>query len=362
MRTPFKTTLAALAVSSLSLSAAATVTTFATTDAVFAKSDKSNSRSSEGRGYSSEARGKSGSKGKSTHSTRAHGKSGAQSKNSVESFFAKFTGKDNRPANLERNAKSAKNDEATFHPSELGNMNGALNANVNAVLAHIRNGNGNGPVGHIAVLAAASASADGAQDVLDRAALFDAIQSSEYDSLEEYYQALEGVPGNPVDSDIEGADDKDLAAIDAGFASYDDYLSQLAVPPAEPDEDIDQALSKLGVDVIERGDAPADLALDSSDPLVIDAQNNLASEKEAEDGILAYWNKNPGGDVDPETGRTEAESQLLTELRERFTEEEKTAIQETVLAVSTDSDEGVDGCDADEELCLPDDEVVLVIE
>lgn len=43
-----------------------------------------------------------------------------------------------------------------LRPNELGKMNGALNANINAVLAHIRNGQTtNGPVGLLAGLAVA---------------------------------------------------------------------------------------------------------------------------------------------------------------------------------------------------------------
>ena len=42
-----------------------------------------------------------------------------------------------------------------MHPSNLGKMNGPLNANVNALIAHVKNGNTNGPIGGMAALAVA---------------------------------------------------------------------------------------------------------------------------------------------------------------------------------------------------------------
>jgi hypothetical protein len=77
----------------------------------------------------------------------------------------------------------------------LGNINGALTANINAALAHMRNGNENGPVGHVAALAAATASAEGGQVLLDRAALFDLLANSSCGSGEEYYSAIDGTTG-----------------------------------------------------------------------------------------------------------------------------------------------------------------------
>lgn len=51
-------------------------------------------------------------------------------------------------------------EEGALRPNELGKMNGAMNANINAVLAHIRNGQmSNGPVGLLAGYAVATATA-----------------------------------------------------------------------------------------------------------------------------------------------------------------------------------------------------------
>ncbi|MBT8458914.1 MAG: hypothetical protein HKP37_03145 [Boseongicola sp.] len=362
MKTSIKSTLAGLAISCLTLGTFATAATFISSDIAYAKSEKSNNKSSEGRGRSAEPRGKSENKGNATNSRSSRGNLHGKANNSVEKFFAKLTGKEIRPSKTVRAAEPAKASKDSLHPSELGNMNGALNANVNAVLAHIRNGNTNGPVGHVAALVVASDSADGAQEILGRAALFDAIDASEYNSLEDYYLALEGVPGNPVDPDIEMAEDKELAATDAGFASYEEYRSLLAVPPADPDTNIDQALSDLGVDTVDRTNAPTDLALDSTDPEVLDAQKALEDKAAAEDQILAYWNKNPGGEPDPETGRTDAEERLLSELRGRFTDEELVAIHETVEANAPPELSDTEDCGEEEVTCPSGEDTGLVVE
>lgn len=361
MNSALKVSLTAVMMTSVAISAIATVTTLASVEPAYAKSENSSNKSDGNHGKSSEARDSSGSKGKSNERSTSRGKSGGE----IEGFFGKLTGKDNRaakatqserPAKPPRVAKSKKTEEGAFHPSELGNMNGALNANINAVLAHIRNGNGNGPVGHVAVLAAATASAEGSQVLLDRAALFEALVNSPYGSVEEYYSAIDGATGNEIDPEIEAAEDKDVAAIAADFDSYDDYLGQLEVPPAEFDDGIDRALADLGFKVESRGAVPDNLALDPSSPEVAGALESQADKTAAEQSILAYWNKNPGGEANPDTGRTPEEDQLLSDLRNRFSEQDRIAIQEAV-------DNAVDDMDAEEEcgeaedLCLTYDEV-----
>jgi len=356
MKIPLKASLTAALVTSVSLGAVATVATFASIEPAYAKSEKSN-----------EGRGKSGDRGKSGERSASRGKSSG----AIEGFFTKLTGQDRRAAKSTETAKSGsprqtskakRAGDGAFHPSELGNMNGALNANINAVLAHIRNGNENGPVGHIAVLAAATATSDGAQNVLDRAALFDALAASPYVSLEDYYLALEGLPGNMVDSAIENADDQDEAAISAGFTSYEDYFSKLAVTPDEPDEAIDLALAALDVDIETRGEVPADLALDSSDRQVIEAEESLMAKTTAEQNILAYWNKNPGGDADTETGRTVDEERLLSELRNRFSESDQIAIQNALDDANEGSEVDDTDCEGMDDLCDSDDELATLTE
>jgi hypothetical protein len=367
MKTPFKATLAALVMSSVAVGAIATTATIASVEPAFAKSDKASSKSESNRGKSENARGKSSERGKPSGRSAPSGKSGR----SIEGFFEKLTGQDKRafkaqnsakPPKPRNTAKVGKFESESLHPNQLGNMNGALNANINAVLAHIRNGNGNGPVGHIATLAAASAAADGAQEVLDRAALFDAIEAAGYESLEAYYSALEDTPGDSINMDIEMAENRDEAAVEFGYRSYDDYLRLVEVPGADPDDGIDKALMNLGVKIDDRGDAPANLALDSSDPAVARAEETLLDETAAEKSILAYWNKNPGGDPDPDSGLTADEERLLTELRNRFSEADLVAIKETVDANSPEPSVEEDACEENNDLCQSEEEIVTLVD
>jgi hypothetical protein len=106
-----------------------------------------------------------------------------------------------------------------MHPSQLGNMNGALNADMNAVFAHIRNGNQNGPVGALAALAVADAGVRNADAQLLLNAEEVTALLGEYDSVEEYEEAVEG-----------GADpipelDEALAALEDDAAAREDALA-----------------------------------------------------------------------------------------------------------------------------------------
>ena len=86
----------------------------------------------------------------------------------------------------------------TMKPNQLGKMNGALNANINAVLAHIRNGQtSKGPVGLLAGLAVADGAVGAAtakSDALEAeaagyVALEDALAAAEIGSLDDYLAA-----------------------------------------------------------------------------------------------------------------------------------------------------------------------------
>lgn len=89
-------------------------------------------------------------------------------------------------------------EEIGMKPNELGKMNGAMHANINAVLAHIRNGQTtNGPVGLLAGLAVAdgavTAAATEAENLQTAAAGFDLLDAALTDgalgTLEEYLAA-----------------------------------------------------------------------------------------------------------------------------------------------------------------------------
>jgi hypothetical protein len=195
-----------------------------------------------------------------------------------------------------------------MHPSELGNMNGALNANMNAILAHIRNGNTSGPVGQMAALAVASAAAADAREFLSSA---DAEGYAEFQAVleEQGFDSLEAYRASEEEND---AIEEALADFD-GFdeTRYEQYLAA--------------------------GEAEADL---------------LA----AQESILAYWNRNPdaGPGIDEEL-----EQPLLDSLMSRFTgreaEIERAIADAEARAASGDIEEDeeaacedIDGCGAPE--------------
>lgn len=168
-RTPWpKATLAALVIGPEAFGAKATTATTASVQLAFAKPDHANSKPEGNCGKSENAREKSGERGKSSERSASRGKSFG----GVEGFFAKLAGQDKRvvkeqrsakPSVIQNTAKVEKVDRNRLHPSQPGNMNSGLNANINAVLAHIRSGNASGPDDQIAVLMTASDAADSAQ-------------------------------------------------------------------------------------------------------------------------------------------------------------------------------------------------------
>lgn len=383
MLTKLKAPLTAIMLSSVAVVPAATVAFMGSTDMAIAKSDKAGGG---GQGSQKASKSQSGSKGKSgtKGSSSTKGKSGTKSSsasgavsslgNKVDKFLGKVTGKDKarKSAARTQSAKIAKDD--LMHPSNLGKMNGPLHANINAVLAHIKNGNTNGPIGGFAAMAVAGVNAEGAQEVLDLkqdfADLQAAIDASPYDTLEDYLAARQGVePIEPIQA-IEdaltdlGDAEADLASAleDAGYigenalqdyedaiaggdptlmavedaksilateqgdlsmalsdAMYDgtdplaDYEADKAgVPPALPDDGIEGPLALLGGDSA-NGVGPT--ATEPTDDEVAGAEADLQAQTDAELAMLAQWNKNP--DTDPET-ISEEEQALLDALYARL--------------------------------------------
>jgi hypothetical protein len=249
-----------------------------------------------------------------------------------------------------------------MHPSELGNMNGALNANMNAVLAHIRNGNTNGPVGHLAALAVANAGAEGAQDIVDLAAKFQALddallnpEGTPFASLEEYLAALEGTPGvsnEAIDAKLqeladlpEGEDDATLIAElndllegagygGEGYEGEDplaDYLADKeGVPGIEPVGPIEDALAALR-------DSEGMIPEEPDPEAVAEAEEAIGEKGAAESSILAYWNKN---DDNPEE-ITEAEQALLDKLYDRLVGYEDAIAGAMASGGTEEADEGL---------------------
>lgn len=212
--------------------------------------------------------------------------------------------------------------EVVFAARDLGNMNGAMNANVNAVLAHIRNGNFNGPVGAVAGLVAADARAGDldSADVLDRA-----------DIWQGYRTELEAALG-PDYQDVLASYAEDQAAYDAYQQAFTDWSAQDEIYQAAL---LNPALTAEEVAALDPGPAPEPVLFEP-DPVLDDliARTPVVEEpspdeidlvnavSDAEAAVLALWNKNPG-DAD---GLGPEEEALLEQLRERFSDADLEAI------------------------------------
>jgi len=183
-------------------------------------------------------------------------------------------------------------------PRELGKMNGAMNASINAVLAHIRNGQtSKGPVGALAGLAvadttAAAAMAD-ATGIGERAAGFAALST---------------------------------AVATAGFASTEDYLAarQAGTVTAEQMTAIDPLVEAVG------GADSTGLALSETPPTAAEIADAQAAALAAEAAVAAAevviadaWNRD--GDL----------ALLLAGLRDRLVPHQD-AITAQVAATGTD--------------------------
>lgn len=352
MTPTIKAGLLATTMAAMALVPAAGVVTLATADAAHAKGEgngngggggngngnggggERGNGGSEARGGQSEARGggrpewAGGQRNGGENGNRGGGRSenARGGSDPISDFIRKLSGEEKREARTQARADSRPARQAPteyapevsiapvkrpsrssdMHPSELGNMNGALNANMNAVLAHIRNGNTSGPVGQMAALAVASAAATDAREVLS---------SPDAEGYAEFQSILE----------------------DQGFDSLEAYRAS-----EEENEAIEEALAGFdGFDETryrqyrEAGEAEADL---------------LA----AQESILAFWNKNP--DAEPGIDE-ELEQPLLDSLMSRFTgreaEIERAIADAEARAASGDLDEDeeaacadIDGCEA----------------
>lgn len=259
-----------------------------------------------------------------------------------------------RVAESEVAVSEAPTDIAALHPSERGNLNGALNANENAILAHIRNGNTNGPVGLMAQLAVADGAAEDAASVLnspladDYAAVEDAAQAAGYDSYQDYLDHLAENPTAETDAGIEDAvnaiGQADLQEALGEYGSYEEY--ELAVygdgtaeNPGDPsliDYNIEAAHSNMGVH---------DSATANS---LEEAEGAVASRDAALDELLEFWNK---GDADSENAGT-----MRQELLDRVDSYQN--VDRALDQMEPDIVEDGEACDALVQTC--DEETALV--
>lgn len=222
----------------------------------------------------------------------------------------------------ERVAPAGEEGEVVFAARDLGNMNGAMNANINAVLAHIRNGNYNGPVGAVAGLAAADAQAGDldSADVLARAEAWESWRGTAVNLLGTDY---------PTVLDAYVADRAEYDAYQTALGTWNTaneaYQAALADPAVTPED----------AEALNPGPAPMEVVFQPDDgieallagqpvvteptPEELDLVNAVS---DAEAAVLALWNKNPN-DVD---GMSAEEQALLDQLRARFSASELEAI------------------------------------
>jgi hypothetical protein len=357
MLNSLKAPFVAILLSSVAVVPAATISVLVTADLAYAKSDKSNGKGGSQRGGKSQ--GKSGSK--SASSSRSGDRGNKSGSGGLSNLFEKLTGKDKKASRSSGGTSVAKAKDNPMHPSNLGNMNGALNANMNAVLAHIRNGNTNGPVGHLAALAVASSNAAGAQDIVDAEALFtnrdEALAAAGFLSVEDYYNEIQKVKDIEEAianlGDAESSPELEGALANAGYDSdtaLQDYLDDKdAGLTASDNEAINEAIIALGGDptVTNEGD---NTTAERADPeVVLAAQDSIGALSDAELAILSYWNKNDGV-VDPDdTG----DKELLQALHDRLVGYE----DEITAAIPKEEEIAVEGCEEGDEGCVLDEPV-----
>lgn len=320
MLNKLKGPLTAAMVSSLALIPATTIAYVATTSIAVAKSDKAGGG---GKGASQKAaksqsatKGKSGTKSASAGGTKSRGHTG------LDKFIGKLTGK--KSASRTTHASAGPMSDEGMHPSQLGKMNGALNANVNALIAHVKNGNSNGPIGGMAALAVAGYAATGADESVELADKFAALDqmliSNGYvddennPDLQAYLDAIAPTPGNGENGVIQDAlngigdltVEEALLAENNGvqdFATLDDYVAwRDGTAGATPIEGAGDLIAEL--DGQDRPDGE----------LVDYYRDRIADRTAAEDYMLLIWNKGDGDD----TVRSEEEEQLLKALYSRI--------------------------------------------
>lgn len=441
----------ALLLWSVAIVPAATVSYMASAEMAHAKSENAGGKGggkSGNSGKSSNAGGKSKASAETSRSTGGGGKSATRAKGNdpVGRVLDRVLGRDKkqtvrtkRTTTVKRKAAPAKRStvvarsespkarptKGPMHASNLGNMNGALNANVNAVLAHIKNGNTNGPVGHLAALAVANVNAEGAQEVIDLKEDFTDLQTAlsgtPYETVAEYYEALDGVEpiinedidaavaaigdantsqqaletalaGTPYATQedyreaVENGDFEAVPAVDDAIADYSDpsvaqdnldtvladngYVGETALADYESDREgvegieeiteVSDAIDVLGGDAETRADI---IETEPSDEAVADAEGDIAAQDGAEVAILDYWNKNE--DIDPAI--SEEEQALLDKLNERL-DADAAAIAAAVgteepEVIEDEADGEITTCE-DDTSCDPldDEEIAVIVE
>jgi len=370
MKKTLQASMTAVLLSTVAIVPAVTISVIATADAAYAKSDKGGGNDKGNSGGNGSDKGNKGgksaeSKSKSKSGSKSSSNGRSSNKGGIGGFFSKLTGQDKKAARATAAPKTAKVSKKLdpMHPSNLGNMNGAMNANINAVLAHIKNGNTNGPVGMLAGLAVANVNAEGAQDVLDLNTLFDDLAAALGDggTVDGYYQSLDAAYEGARNEGVEAAlltlesDPENLEAqavlAEAGFADAGEYQQSLSdAREAARDSEIEDAITALGGDPVAETDITE---TPPSDEAVAEAEANLQAQSDAELAILDSWNKNP----DATDEITAEEQALLDKLNERLVAED------AAIRGAIGTDEDVAGtCEVEEGCEITEEEIAVVTE
>ncbi|MEE9388723.1 MAG: hypothetical protein V3U96_08930 [Paracoccaceae bacterium] len=237
MKKSFKAFVTATALGAVAIAPLAIAATVISADAAFAKGNKSNM-------------GNKGAKEKRTGPKANRG-------NSNRSQGAKANGSGKQVARLSTPATEA------LHSSQLGNLNGAIHSSPNAKLAHIRNGNFNGPVGLAAALAVADHNGAEVDQVVQDAALATLALD----------QAIA---------------DLNTAAMDAGYDSYEHYLTE---------NDAGSLMAELET-LITDTELPSPEQVADATAAIEAAAETAAAIADAEAALLAAWNKGDATDPD----------------------------------------------------------------
>lgn len=349
MTKTFKATLAAVLLASVAAAPLATLTVFATTDAAYAKSDKAGGNGKAG--LKGQSNGKSGNRSASSGGGKSNSKKFGST---VEGLFQKLTGQEKKSSGA-ASGKFA----GGLHPSQLGNMNGALHANENAILAHIRNGNTNGPVGMMAALAVANYNASATAGLLDGnlaqeyAALDELAQSEGYENYQAY---LDSGDVNTILDDAAagiGQQDFDEALAGTPYADYDAYLLE-AYGDGSPEHPGDPLLIDPELEALHDNIGAYDPTKSEE---FAQAEADAQAYEDAMGAMLDYWNK---GDADSENADAlrEALEARLAEYQGVGDAVDAMEAETTSAATTT----GTEGCDIEDPECVPDAEVATITE
>lgn len=348
-----KAPLVAMMLSSVALVPAATIAFMGSADVALAKSENSGGngggKGSGGKNQSAKSMGKSENKSSSSGGGQSRGHKG------LDNFFDKLLGKKAASSRTKSRATAAgsKPKDNPIHASNRGNMNGALHANENAIAAHIRNGNTNGPVGLMAAYVTARSTTANALATLGEGA-------GDYTRLndllvEKGYVDGDGNPDLQAYIDT-GEPDPELetALTRISWSEQERLLVENAFVDSDGNPDF-QAYESYR----ESGEAIQEIEDASTEPggfddelyaSVNESSGSLDAEGVAAQALIDYWNKKG-------TASTETEEQLRLALEARAIELEMTGVVadalpepeiEEVVACEPEGSE----CSAEEELAL----------